>query len=109
MDHNEHAAGTSSDPADINEAFQRALEEPEPVPVDPDAIPCDPGGTFTQVCSCGMDFLHPDRCARCAARNGRLICGKANNHRGPHQAIAIWTDMDARLSHARLRPPRRHR
>lgn len=108
MDHDEQPMAAASCPDDIGEAFRRALDEDRAIPVDLDAAPCDLAN-FIQVCGCGLELLHSGRCARCAARNGRLICGKVNNHRGPHQAIAVWTDLDARFSHARPRPPRRPR
>ena len=77
------------DEQDAAAMFREALENDALAPVDLGAVPCDPG-SFIQVCACGMDFLHTGRCARCAARNDVLFCGKANNHRGPHQAIVIW-------------------
>jgi len=83
------AGGGQPDGQDLDAVFRQAMDNDEPAQVDLDATPYN-RDSFTQVCACGLDFLHTGRCARCAARNDRLVCGKPNNHRGPHQAIAIW-------------------
>jgi hypothetical protein len=74
-------------PADIGAAFSATMEDR--ACVDREADPVDVGG-FSLVCVCGKDWAHAGRCARCAVRNGNLFCGLANNHRGKHQAIAVW-------------------
>ncbi len=77
--------------ADLDKIFTEAMQAPprRPVPVDRNADAVDITG-LTLVCLCGKPWLHEDRCARCGARNGSLVCGRENNHRGRHQAIALW-------------------
>lgn len=74
---------------DLGAAFTAAMQQ-RPRTAIPNVEPVDLSG-FSLVCQCGMDWAHAGRCARCAARNDRLICGLANNHQGQHQAIALWS------------------
>ena len=84
------SAPPSPSPEALNTAFAAGMpRRAAAAAIDLDASTTEATG-FTQVCTCGLSWFHEGRCARCAARNGNLVCGKVNNHRGRHQAIVLW-------------------